>query len=48
MSVIRYHLMSYINVYSFFENPEKTWTAVIKADREREEQMKNDPQLTLF
>lgn len=48
MSVIRYHLMSYINVYSFFENPEKTWTAVIKADHEREEQMKNDPQLTLF
>jgi hypothetical protein len=48
MSVIRYHLMSYINVYSFFENPEKTWTAVIKADREREEQLKNDPQLALF
>jgi hypothetical protein len=48
MSVIRYHLMSYINVYSFFEKPEKTWTAVIKADREREEQLKNDLQLALF
>lgn len=47
MSIVRYQLMSYINVYAFFEDPEKTWRKVIAEEKEREKIRKNDPQMAL-
>jgi hypothetical protein len=32
ISMIRFHLMSYINLYSFLNDPEKSWIAQNKAD----------------
>lgn len=48
MSIVRHQLMSYINAYSFFEDPERTWRKVIAEERERERIRKNNPQTTLF
>ena len=47
MSIVRYQLMSYINMYTFFENPEKAWRNLID-EREREQKRKNESQYTLF
>ena len=41
VSVIRQHLMSYINIYRFLENPEECWLGVIK-------ERKNNLQNSLF
>ena len=41
VSVIRQHLMSYINIYRFLENPEECWLGVIK-------ERKNSHQNSLF
>jgi len=30
---IRYQLMSYINTYTFFEDPERAWRELIKENR---------------
>ena len=35
VSIIRQQLMSYINVYKFLENPEKSWLEVIKEKEKR-------------
>jgi len=35
VSVIRQHLMSYINAYRFFENPEKAWQELIEEQKAR-------------
>ncbi len=48
MSIIRHQLMSYINVYAFFEDPEKTWRKVIAEEKEREKLRLNNPQIMLF
>ena len=48
MSIVRHQLMSYINAYSFFEDPERTWRKVIADEKERERIRKNNPQTTLF
>ena len=39
--------MSYINVYAFLEDPEKTWRKVVAEEKERERIRKNNPQMTL-
>jgi hypothetical protein len=41
VSLIRMHLMDYINIYKFLENPEKSWKNVIK-------KYKNEYQNSLF
>ena len=33
VSIIRQQLMNYINIYSFLENPEKSWLILIKQDK---------------
>ena len=33
MSIVRYQLMSYINVYAFFEDPEKAWRKKIAEEK---------------
>ena len=33
VSVIRQQLMSYVNIYSFLEDPEKCWRERIKEDK---------------
>jgi len=43
VSFIRKQLMSYINVYSFLENPDQSWIAVIK-ERKSEYQNSLFPQ----
>lgn len=48
MSIVRHQLMSFINMYAFFEDPEKSWRKVIAQQEEREKQRKNNPQRTLF
>ncbi len=48
MSIVKHQLMSYINVYAFFEDPEKTWRKVIADEKERERIRKVNPQKTLF
>jgi len=47
MSIVKHQLMSYINVYAFFEDPEKTWRKVIAEEKERERIRKNNPQTIL-
>lgn len=47
MSIVKHQLMSYVNVYAFFEDPEKTWRKVIAEEKERERIRKNDPQMVL-
>lgn len=47
MSIVKHQLMSYINVYAFFEDPERTWRKVIADEKERERIRKNDPQMAL-
>jgi len=47
MSIVKHQLMSYINVYAFFEDPERTWRKVIAQEKERERIRKNNPQTTL-
>ena len=47
MSFVKHQLMSYVNVYAFFEDPEKTWRKVIAEEKERERIRKNDPQMVL-
>jgi len=36
VSVIRQHLMSYIDVRSFFENPEKAWQELLEEQKARQ------------
>ncbi len=36
VSVIRQHLMSYIDARSFFENPEKAWQELIEEQKARQ------------
>lgn len=33
VSIIRQQLMSYINIYAFLENPEKSWLKLVKHDK---------------
>lgn len=47
MSIVKHQLMSYINVYSFFEDPEKSCRKVIAEEKERERMRYQDPQMTL-
>ncbi|MEZ7936414.1 MAG: hypothetical protein QMB99_04425 [Paludibacteraceae bacterium] len=47
MSIVKHQLMSYINVYSFFEDPEKSWRKVIAEEKKRERMRYQDPQMTL-
>ena len=47
MSIVKHQLMSYINVYSFFEDSEKSWRKVIAEEKERERMRYQDPQMTL-
>jgi len=47
MSIVKHQLMSYINVYAFFEDPERTWRKIIAEEKERERICKNDPQTIL-
>ena len=47
MSIVKHQLMSYINVYSFFGDPEKSWRKVIAEEKERERMRYQDPQMTL-
>ena len=48
MSIVRYQLMSYINVYAFFEDPEKAWRKKIAEEKEREKYRQADTQQSLF
>jgi Transposase DDE domain/Domain of unknown function (DUF4372) len=48
MSIVRHQLMSYIDVYAFFEDPEKSWRKVIAQEKERERLRYSNPQRTLF
>ena len=48
MSIIRYQLMSYINMYTFFEDPEKAWRKKIAEEKEREKNRQSNPQQSLF
>lgn len=34
VSIIRQQLMNYINIYAFLEEPEKTWLAIVKKNKE--------------
>jgi len=34
VSIIRQQLMSYINIYSFLEDPEGSWRQIIREDKE--------------
>ena len=47
MSIVKHQLMSYINVYSFFEDPEKSWRKVIADEKERERMRYQDPRMIL-
>lgn len=46
VSVIRQHLMSYIDVRRFFENPEKAWQELIEEQKSRQKGMTD--QYSLF
>jgi len=48
VSVIRQHLMSYINAYSFFENPEKAWQKLIEEQKARIKEKEMNHQILLF
>lgn len=48
MSIVKHQLMSYINVYSFFEDLERSWRKVIAQEKERDKLRFNNPQKTLF
>lgn len=48
MSIVKHQLKSYINVYAFFEDPEKSWRKIIAEEKEREKLKDNNPQRTLF
>ena len=39
--------MSYINVYAFFEDPEKSWRKRIAEEKEQERIRNNSPQMIL-
>lgn len=47
MSIIKHQLMSYINVYAFFEDPEKSWRKRIAEEKELERIRNNSPQMVL-
>jgi hypothetical protein len=47
MSIVKHQLMSYINVYAFFEDPERTWRKVIAEEKTRERMRNNNPQTAL-
>lgn len=47
MSIIKHQLMSYINMYAFFEDPERSWRKVLAEEKERQRIHNNDPQLKL-
>lgn len=47
MSIVKHQLMSYINVYAFFEDPERTWRKVIAEEKARERIRNNNPQTAL-
>lgn len=48
VSVIRRHLMNYINVNSFFENPEKAWQELIEEQKARIKEKGLNHQYLLF
>ena len=41
VSVVRQHLMSYINAYSFFEDPEGAWRELIRERKEKDLELQN-------
>lgn len=47
MSIVKHQLMSYINMYVFFEDPEKSWRKVVTEQKEREKIRTNNPQMAL-
>ena len=48
VSVIRQHLMSYINAINFFENPEKAWQELIEEQKARAKEKEFTNQNLLF
>lgn len=48
VSVVRQHLMSYINVYGFFENPEKAWQELIEEQKARMKEKESTHQNLIF
>lgn len=48
VSVIRQHLMSYINANRFFENPEKAWQELIEEQKARKKEKELNHQYLLF
>jgi len=48
MSIVKHQLMSYINVYAFFEDPEKTWRKIVAEEKERERIRNNSSQTKLI
>jgi hypothetical protein len=47
MSIVKHQLMSYVNMYAFFEDPERTWRNIIAEENERERMRKKYPQMAL-
>lgn len=47
MSIVKHQLMSYINMYAFFEDPEKSWRKIVDEQNERERIRKLNPQMVL-
>ena len=47
MSIVKHQLMSYINVYAFFEDPEKSWRKRIAEEKEQERIRNDSPQMVL-
>ena len=47
MSIVKHQLMSYINMYAFFEDPERSWRKVVDEQKERERMRKIYPQMAL-
>ncbi|NLT03833.1 MAG: IS4 family transposase [Bacteroidales bacterium] len=48
VSIVRQHLMSYINAKSFFENPEKAWQELIEEQKARIKEKELNNQNLLF
>jgi hypothetical protein len=49
MSIVKHQLMSYINInmYAFFEDPERSWRKVVDEQKEREKIRTKNPQMAL-
>jgi hypothetical protein len=48
VSVVRQHLMSYINAHGFFENPERAWLELIEEQKARIKEKELNNQNLLF